>query len=192
MQKNPNHSGKPAGSGNPLDDDPELAHISGYNPPELEICPDADSRAGHDAAPPMIRPIRPVQPAEPATEPHAKPMIQHIAPLGPLADRGSSDSEPLQPAAAPTGRKIRAFDQKMGGGNHQDNWNRTPNVTGTGAIHVKSFHCKLSGDSLEFLDMQINEWLDAHPQYEVKQVTTTVGEWIGKTRELALIVNVWV
>ena len=90
--------------------------------------------------------------------------------------------------------KIRAFDQKLAGGTgkHEDSWVRSPNVVGTGAIHVKSFHCKLTGDSLENLDRQINEWLDAHPQYEVKLVTSTVGEWMGKLKEANLILQVWV
>jgi hypothetical protein len=101
--------------------------------------------------------------------------------------------ESIQPVAksdAPP--KIRTFQQKLGGGKHEDNWNRTPNVTGTGAIHVKSFHCKLTGDSLDFLDQQVNEWLDAHPQYEVKLVTTGIGTWTAKVKEPHLIVNVWV
>lgn len=88
--------------------------------------------------------------------------------------------------------KIRTFEQRLGAGRHEDKWSRTPNVTGAGAIHVKSFHCRLTGDSLEFLDQQINEWLDAHPQYEVKLVTTSVGLWSGKLKEPNLIVNVWV
>lgn len=89
------------------------------------------------------------------------------------------------------GGKIRAFTQSLGS-SHEDKWNRTPNTTGTGAIHVKSFHCKLTGDSLTYLDQQVNEWLDAHPQYEVKMVTTSIGEWTGKLKEPNLIVNVWV
>ena len=173
-----------------LDDDPELAHIARFSPPEIEVGPDSDSRAGRDMPPPMIRPTTP------NGEAVAKPQIEHIAPLGPLAERDPSaeTAQATTHAVAPAGpkKKIRAFDQKLGSSAHEDNWNRTPNVTGTGAIHVKSFHCKLTGDSLEFLDMQINEWLDAHPQYEVKQVTTSVGDWSGKTREPALIVNVWV
>ena len=95
------------------------------------------------------------------------------------------------PADVPGASKIRAFEQKLGM-RHEDSWVRSPNVTGTGAIHVKSFHAKLTGDSLAFLDQQINEWLDAHPQYEVKLVTTAMGEWSGKVREPNLIVNVWV
>lgn len=90
--------------------------------------------------------------------------------------------------------KIRAMDQRLGGGTsrHEDSWKRTPNLTGSGAIHCKSFHCKLTGDSLENLDRQINEWLDSRPQYEVKFVTTCVGDWLGKLKEPNLIVQVWV
>ncbi|MEO0482405.1 MAG: hypothetical protein AAF138_02165 [Planctomycetota bacterium] len=87
---------------------------------------------------------------------------------------------------------IRSFDQSLGGARHEDSWTRTPNTTGAGAIHVKSFHCKMSSEALSYLDQQVNEWLDAHPQYEVKFVSTGQGEWIGKTKETHLIVQVWV
>jgi len=45
---------------------------------------------------------------------------------------------------------------------------------------------------LKYLDEQINEWLDGHPEYEVKTVTTSIGLWTGKLKEPNLIVNVWV
>lgn len=89
--------------------------------------------------------------------------------------------------AAPT--QIKSFGSKQ---RHEESWSRTPNVTGQGAIHVKTFHAKLREDALAFLDQQINEWLDSHPEYEVKFVTTTVGELKGKLIEPALFVNVWV
>jgi len=88
--------------------------------------------------------------------------------------------------------KIRTFEQKLAAARHEDAWDRSPNVTGTGAIHVKSFHCKLNEESLHHLDDQINRWLDAHPQYEVKLVTSSIGEWRGKTKEPNLIIQVWV
>lgn len=102
--------------------------------------------------------------------------------LGPVSSQQAAASAP----------KIRTFEQKLRSQRHEDSWSRTPNSNGTGAIHVKSFHCKLTGDSLEFIDKQINEWLDAHPQYEVKTVTTSIGTWTGKLKEPNLIVNVWV
>lgn len=76
---------------------------------------------------------------------------------------------------------------------HEDNWNRTPNTPHTGAIHVRTFRAKLSDDGLEYLDQQINEWLDAHPQYEVKMTNTAIGEWSTKLgKEPGIIVSVWV
>lgn len=77
---------------------------------------------------------------------------------------------------------------------HKDEkqYQRSPNATGQGAIRVKTFHAKIRDDALEYMDEQINQWLDEHPEYEVKFATSTIGELIGKTRELALIVNVWI
>jgi hypothetical protein len=107
---------------------------------------------------------------------------------GPAAGLGASRAE--IPEEAPP--RIRSIDQRLGAGTgREESWKRAPNVTGSGAVHCKSFHCKLTGDSLENLDRQINEWLDAHPQYEVKFVTTCVGEWLGKLREPNLVVQLW-
>ena len=88
--------------------------------------------------------------------------------------------------------KLRPFEEEKTV-RHEDTWKRTPNVTGQGAIHCKTFHCKLSADSLHYIDEQINHWLDDHPQYEVKFVTTSVGDWGGKMgTETHLVVQVWV
>lgn len=75
---------------------------------------------------------------------------------------------------------------------HADHWNRTPNTTGSGAIHVKTFVAKLRLDAIDNLDEQVNNWLDNHPEYEVKFVTTTVGKLVGKISEDAIFMNVWV
>lgn len=177
-----------------LDDDPELAHIGDFAPPPIDVAPPAAEHAGYE--PPRFK--------------QGVSAIQHVPPLGPLADRFHGHEHAAAPAAAApsaappapaglppgvdpvSGKRVVAFRQSLGEGGHMARWKRRPNVTGTGAIHVKSFHCKLTGDSLEFLDNQINEWLDANPEYEVKMVTTSVGEWTGKTKEPCLVVNVWV
>lgn len=90
------------------------------------------------------------------------------------------------PAAPP---RITAFGRER---RHEESWQRTPNTTGAGAIHVKSFHCKLNEDALVYMDQLINEWLDAHPQYEVKFVSSSIGNMTGKLKEPALICQVWV
>lgn len=92
--------------------------------------------------------------------------------------------------AAPVPSKIiRAIGEQR---RHEEQWDRSPNTTGTGAIHVRTFHCKLTDEALVYLDQQINEWLDAHPQYEVKFTSTSVGEFTSKLKEPHLIVQVWV
>ncbi len=91
--------------------------------------------------------------------------------------------------------KIQHINQALMGNvntRHTDNWKRKTNLTGNGATHVRSFHCRLAPESLAAMDDQINQWLDAHPDYEVKLVTTNVGEWQGKLREPALIISIWV
>jgi hypothetical protein len=70
-------------------------------------------------------------------------------------------------------------------------WKRTINCPGTGACRVKTFHGKLSDQGMEFMDDSINVWLDAHPDIEVKFVTSSVGMYEGKFKDLALILNVW-
>jgi len=117
-----------------------------------------------------------------------RPEIRPLSSGGPGSHApGHIEKPPPQPV-----NKITQFEQRFSAKRHEDNWKRSPNINGTGAIHVKSFHCKLVGESLEFLDQQINEWLDAHPQYEVKFVNASIGEWTGKLKEPNLIVQVWV
>jgi hypothetical protein len=125
---------------------------------------------------------------------HSRLGCAHFRPaplLSPDTPGGIGARPPVADEAPP---KIQAFEQRLGAvKRHEETWKRSPNVTGQGAIHLKTFHCKLNNESLDFLDQQINEWLDAHPQYEVKLVTNSVGDWTGKTgREPNLIVQVWV
>jgi hypothetical protein len=75
---------------------------------------------------------------------------------------------------------------------HKARCARMPNADGKGAVHVKTFHAKLRVDALDFLDEQINQWLEEHPEYEVKFSTATIGALVGKTTEPALFVMVWV
>ena len=69
---------------------------------------------------------------------------------------------------------------------------RNAHVAGTGVCRVRSFHGRLSDDGLAFMDDKINEWLDNHPEIEVKLVNCVVGPLEGKvTGEQAMFVTVW-
>jgi hypothetical protein len=86
-------------------------------------------------------------------------------------------------------KKIQAFGKEK---RHGEKWARTPNITGQGAIHVRTFHAKITEDALAYMDQTINEWLDENPQYEVKFVSSTVGILSGKLKEPALLCQIWV
>lgn len=75
----------------------------------------------------------------------------------------------------------------------ESSWKRVPNKVGGGATHVRTFSAKMNSSGLEHLDRHINEWLDNHPDAEVKFSTLQVGEMatsIGK--ENVLVVQVWI
>ena len=101
----------------------------------------------------------------------------------------SSDTVAGSKAGSKAGSMIRSFDSRVP---QEQSWKRPTNKTGTGATHVKTFYCKLRPDAIEHLDAQINRWLDAHPDFEVKQITSSVGKLVGKRIEDALFLNVWV
>lgn len=106
------------------------------------------------------------------------------------APSGSGGVSPLQEPPKP---KIHFFDKGAMSPKGENEWKRAPTATGTGATHLKSFHCKLQGESIEYMDEQINRWLEDHPDYEVKFATTSIGEFSGKLgKEICLILNVWV
>jgi hypothetical protein len=120
-----------------------------------------------------------------------------------LKPAGGAEPPPAAPSAAEPGplpvakgvgqvagtKKIQAFGKEK---RHEEKWVRTPNTTGQGAIHVRTFHSKITEDALTYMDQVINEWLDENPPYEVKFVSSTVGILSGKLKEPALLCQVWV
>ncbi|MGA2441809.1 MAG: hypothetical protein ABSH08_12700, partial [Tepidisphaeraceae bacterium] len=58
-------------------------------------------------------------------------------------------------------------------------------------VRMRTFHCRLSEQGVEYLDQTINDWLEAHPDIEVKFTASTIGMWDGKLKEPTLIINVW-
>lgn len=131
--------------------------------------------------PPLRPPGSPVAPARPGIpvppKPAAPPDAVDLEPIGLV--EGGADVE----------KKIKAFG--LGKTEKQRDWKRKTNLTGTGANRLKSFHGKLSEEGLGYLDEAINDWLDNHPEVEVKLVTSTVGTFEGKIRMPALILNLW-
>jgi hypothetical protein len=132
---------------------------------------------------PVPTPTRPApntQLPRPAGVPNIEPEEVELDPIGLVDEAEEVD----------TASKIKAFGI-AGIGSRRDRFQRTPMKTGNGACRMRSFHGKLSDQGLEYLDNAINEWLDDHPEVEVKFVTSSVGVFEGKIREPALILNLW-
>jgi len=89
--------------------------------------------------------------------------------------------------------QISMFGSQQGKAGSEDKWQRQPNSTGHGAVHLKLFHAKLREDALEYLEGQVNDWLDKHPECEVKFSQMTVGQLKSKhADEPALFMSIWV
>jgi hypothetical protein len=128
----------------------------------------------------------------PTIQPGARHVIQP-PPRQPPPDLDpiSLDEEPMEIAAPPPVKKIQAFGSDAVQQAKKHDWKRQTNKTGQGATRVKSFHGKYSDQGLQYLDDAINEWLDNHPEAEVKFVSSTVHVFEGKIREPALVLNLW-
>jgi hypothetical protein len=123
-----------------------------------------------------------------APMPTMKPQNDELDPIELVDEEEPTPSTSSLPPM-PVAKKIKAFG--VDDHRHHHDYKRTPIVTGKGACRVRSFHGKYSDQGLEYLDNAINDWLDSHPEIEVKFVTSTVMTFEGKIREPALVLNVW-
>jgi hypothetical protein len=159
------------------------AGIPGIAPPNHHSTPGLHPQPPRPATIP--RPVQQLQPSPGAPRPvisSSKPQPAGDEPIALIDELAEVDEAP---AAA---SKIK-FGPDIGHKKHE--WKRKPHVSGTGACRMKSFHAKYSDQGLEHLDDAVNEWLDEHPEVEVKFVTTTVHVFEGKIREPAIVMNVW-
>jgi len=72
----------------------------------------------------------------------------------------------------------------------ESEYRRALNVSGNGATRCRVFHSKISPVPLEYMQKQINEWLDS-ADIEVKSVSQVVGVMEGKRAEANIIVTIW-
>ncbi len=99
-----------------------------------------------------------------------------------------ADEKPAPTAEAPKS-KIHGISSVNSLAAHD--YKRPINMNKNGAVRMRTFHCRLSEQGVEYLDQTINDWLEQHPEIEVKFTTSSVGMWDGKLKEPTLILNVW-
>ena len=139
---------------------------------------------GTPQAAPGLRPPPAAVPQPPRPAPAAEEPLSLVTEEPPA---------PGAAAGAPAPTKIHGISSVAGISAHlsQHTYKRATNVNKSGAIRTRTFHCRLSEQGVEYLDQTINDWLEAHPEIEVKFTQSTVGMWDGKLKEPTLIVNVW-
>ncbi len=109
-----------------------------------------------------------------------------------MADQKLPDDEPISmdddSSAAPSQSAVKAF----GAVRIQaaTDFKRPLNADGSGATRVKIFHSKIAGPSLEYMENQINQWIDSD-KIEIKSVGQVIGTLEGKTPVPNVIVFVW-
>ena len=148
-------------------------------------------------APQQPRPMQSPQPHVPQAAPPPLPGQSRPAPTAAAAPASDEEAIALEEAgdddgdllSAPTTPSKIKFGADIGVKKHA--WKRQPKQSGTGACRVRTFHGKLSDQGLEYIDEAINVWLDDHPEVDIKFVTSNVGMFDGKFKDIALIVNVW-
>ena len=59
------------------------------------------------------------------------------------------------------------------------------------ATRCRTFHAKLSEAALEFMNNQINEWIDSNESINVKFATSTIGTFEGKHAEPNVILTLF-
>lgn len=120
------------------------------------------------------------------SQPSGSPSLGIAAPPPPVPASAGHTVEEVKP-------KIHGFASGRPTESVESRWKRPLQKSGTGATHVRTFSGSLTAHGLEYLDRHINEWLDAHPEAEVKFATLQVGDMPTATgREPALIAQVWI
>src|SRR5258706_5011006 len=116
------------------------------------------------------------------------PQAPTKAPVAAMEQLGLAESH----QAPGTPSKIKAFGNEAApAAGSLNKYKRVPHITGYGACRVRSFLGKISGPGMEYMDNNINLWLDAHPDVEVKFVTTTIGPTDGKSNDTSIVMNLW-
>jgi hypothetical protein len=116
---------------------------------------------------------------------------------GPNLNLKPQDEEPIHmedeqesPVGGEAHAELKAFGAAKGLAKHDSHFNRPLILTGTGATRCKIFYSKIAPPSLEYMQDQINHWVDSD-QIEIKRVSQVIGLMEGKTAIPNVIITIW-
>ncbi len=79
----------------------------------------------------------------------------------------------------------------LAGGWDDSRYKRPLQTSETNATRCRTFHSKMNEASLEFMNNQINDWIDGTEHMTIKFASTVVGQFEGKHTEPNLIVTIF-
>lgn len=108
----------------------------------------------------------------------------------PIAIHDDDDDEPAAERLSKS--RISIAHKPALGGTHKDHhYARALDVKAPVATRCRSFHAKLSEGALDFMNNQVNSWVDSDPNVVIKFATSTIGVFEGKHAEPHLILTVF-
>lgn len=108
----------------------------------------------------------------------------------PIELEGGDDDTPMDMSQS----QIQAVGKATLGQEHMwddSKYKRPIDPMAIGASRCRVFHTKLSQGALDFMNNQVNEWLDGNTDIAIKFAMTTVGPFEGKHTEPNLILTVF-
>jgi hypothetical protein len=111
--------------------------------------------------------------------------IEFVKDEEPISIEGGGETAPSSAV-----RAIGAAARGIGAAHSKSEFKRSLNLTGHGATRCRVFRTRIAGPALDFMENQINQWLDAEA-IEIKHVGHIIGVMEGKTPEPNVIVMVW-
>lgn len=91
-----------------------------------------------------------------------------------------------------TSTRIRTAESILGDKAWDDEKHKRPlDPGGAGASRCRTFHCRISQGAIDYLNDQINEWLDQNKDITIKSSNTVIGMFEGKHTEPNIILTVF-
>jgi hypothetical protein len=116
--------------------------------------------------------------------------VEEFAPIE-FEEDDTADLGDSQPMSSTRIHSVSAATLGLAGGWDDNRFKRRLRPELPGASRCRTFHCRLSDGAIDFMQNQINEWLDGNDQIVVKFVSANIGLFEGKHTEPNLILSVF-
>lgn len=101
------------------------------------------------------------------------------------------DDKPGEEQNMSSSRIHQAAEAARGVKGTEEEFERPLDPNGVGASRCRTFHCRISQGAVDFMNNQINEWLDGDPDVTLKFANSVIGMFEGKHTEPNIIMTVF-